>query len=58
MKYTVEIQEILVKTVEVEASTAADAEDKIRARYKSGDITLDADDFFSSSVNATTTANR
>lgn len=43
-KYLVEITETLQKQIEVEASSASEAEIKIHALYKQGDIVLSADD--------------
>jgi hypothetical protein len=44
MKYEVEITETLQRVVEVEASSAEDAERQIRATYRAGAIVLNAED--------------
>ncbi len=44
MKYEVEITETLQRIVEIEAASAEDAERKVRAAYRAGDIVLDAED--------------
>ena len=43
-KHIVEITETLQRSVEVKAASAEDAERKIRAAYRAGDIVLDAED--------------
>lgn len=45
MKYKVEIEEILRRTVEVEALSQDDAEMQVRQLYRDCKIILDADDF-------------
>jgi hypothetical protein len=45
MKYKVEIEETLLRTVEIEAESAADAETKVRQLYRNEEIVLSADDF-------------
>ena len=45
MKYKVEIEEILRRTVEVEAASQDDAERQVRQLYRDCQIVLDADDF-------------
>ena len=44
MKYNVEISETLARTLEVEASSAEEAESKVREMYRSGAIVLSAED--------------
>ncbi len=45
MKYDVCVQEILSKTITVEADTNTDACSMIREKVKNGEIVLSADDF-------------
>ena len=45
MKYKVEIKETLVREVEIEAESKADAEQKIEDKWKNEEIVLSADDF-------------
>ena len=45
MKYKVEIEEILRRTVEIEAASEVDAEMQVRQLYRDCKIVLDADDF-------------
>lgn len=45
MKYKVEIKETLVREVEIEAESRADAEQKIEDKWKNEEIVLSADDF-------------
>ncbi len=44
MKYNVTIQEILERTVEVEADSKQEAESIVREKYRHSDIVLDAGD--------------
>ena len=45
MKYKVEIEEIVRRTVEIEAASEVDAEMQVRQLYRDCKIVLDADDF-------------
>ena len=45
MKYKVEIEEILRRTIEVEAASKDEAEDKVQQLYRDCEIVLTADDF-------------
>lgn len=45
MLYTIKIIETLVREVEIEAPTSAEAMYKVRDAYKSCEIALDAGDF-------------
>ena len=45
MKYKVEIKETLVREVEIEAESRADAEQKIEDKWKNEEIVLSSDDF-------------
>ena len=45
MKYKVEIEEILRRTIEIEAESPSEAEDKVKVLYRACDIVLDAGDF-------------
>ena len=45
MKYKVNVEELLSRTVEVEADSENEAEDKVREMYMNEDIVLDASDF-------------
>lgn len=49
MRYIVEVQEILVKRVEVDAADASAAVDMVRQMYNRGEIVLSADDFLTKS---------
>lgn len=44
MKYRIDIKEILLKTIEVEADNHFEAIEKVKKKYNNGDITLDASD--------------
>lgn len=44
-KFTVVITEILERKVEVEASTASEAEEIVRRKYYAQEIVLDSSDF-------------
>lgn len=44
MKYTVTIEELLVREVEVEAESPKEAFEKVENQYKNSDIVLTADD--------------
>lgn len=50
MKYTVRVQETLVRHFVVEAENSEDAESQIQQAYDNGWITLDYDNFDESSV--------
>lgn len=50
MKYTVKVQETLVRHFVVEAENSEDAEYQIQQAYDNGWINLDFDDFDESSV--------
>ena len=43
--FKIEIQEILARTITVEATSETDALEKVETLYKSEQIVLDADDF-------------
>lgn len=45
MKYTVRIEEVLVKEIEVEATTQYEARCKVEDMYDAGEVVLDSDDF-------------
>lgn len=45
MKYTVEINETLTRSVVVEAESASEAQDVARGLWSDGTIVVDADDF-------------
>ena len=45
MKYTIEIEEILRKTVEIEANSITEAEAKAKQLYNKSEIILDSNDF-------------
>lgn len=45
MKYTITIEELLSKQIEVEADNFREAFEKVETQYKNGDIVLTADDF-------------
>lgn len=49
MKYIVEVQEILIKSVEVDAADDESAVDMVRQMYNRGEIVLTSDDFFTKS---------
>lgn len=44
MKYRIDIKEILLKTIEVEADNHFEAIEKVKNKYNNGDIMLDASD--------------
>lgn len=44
MKYRIDIKEILLKTIEVEADNHFEAIEKVKKKYNNGDIMLDASD--------------
>ncbi len=44
MKYKIDIKEILLKTIEIEADNHFEAIEKIKKKYNDGDIVLDASD--------------
>ena len=43
--YKIEIQETLSRIIEIEASSAEEAIDKVRAMYRAEEIVLDGDDY-------------
>lgn len=45
MKYIVEIEEILRKTIEIEANSPTEAEIKVKQLYRYSEIVLDSNDF-------------
>ena len=45
MKYIVEIEEILRKTIEIEANTPTEAEIKAKQLYRNSEIILNSNDF-------------
>lgn len=45
VKYTINIEEILSRIVEVEADSEEEAENKVREQYRNEDIVLDSSDF-------------
>lgn len=45
MKYKVRIEEVLCKTIELEADNVSDAESKVRKLYRECEIVLGAEDF-------------
>ena len=45
MKYKVEIEEILNRVVDIEASSPIEAEQKVRQLYRDCEIVVTADDF-------------
>ena len=45
MKYIVEIEEILRKTIEIEANSPTEAEIKVKQLYRNSEIVLDSNDF-------------
>lgn len=49
MKRIVEVQEILIKQVEVDATDDESAVDMVRQMYNRGEIVLTSDDFFTKS---------
>lgn len=46
MKYRIDIKEILLKTIEVEADNHFEAIGKVKKKYNNGDIVLDTSDHF------------
>lgn len=45
-EYEVTIREILQRKVRQRASSEEEAQDMVKARYRAGEIVLEADDFF------------
>ena len=45
MKYIVEIEEILRKTIEIEANSPTEAEIKAKQLYRNSEIVLDSNNF-------------
>lgn len=45
MKYTIEIEEVLRRSVSVEAANEAEARKVVEGMYRDGEIVLDAEDF-------------
>lgn len=50
MNYIIQVSELLVTRLEIEAETSAEAVQKIKDKYYDGDITLEADDYVDGSV--------
>ena len=48
--YKIEIQELLSRIIEIEAPSAEEAIDKVRAMYKAEEIVLDWDDYVASEI--------
>lgn len=48
--YKIEVQEILSRTIEIEASTAKSAREKVEEMYGNQEIILDGDDFKEKSI--------
>ena len=48
--YKIEIQELLSKVIEIEASSAEEAIDKAREMYRAEEIVLDADDWVGTEI--------
>ena len=48
--YKIEIQELLSRIIEIEAPSAEEAIDKVRAMYKAEEIMLDWDDFVATEI--------
>lgn len=46
MKYTIEVEEVLRRRVEVEAENEDKAVEIVRAKYDACEVVLGADDFF------------
>lgn len=45
MKYTIEIEEVLRRSVSVEAENEAEARKAVENMYRNGEVVLDAEDF-------------
>lgn len=45
MKFKVEIKEVLIRTIEVEAASKSKAEAKVEKMWKNSEVVLDSDDF-------------
>ena len=45
MTYNITVEEMLSRTIAIEADSAEEAEDKVRDSYRSGELVLGADDF-------------
>lgn len=45
MKYTIEIEEVLRRSVSVEAANEAEARKVVEGMYRDGEVVLDAADF-------------
>ena len=50
MRYKIEIQELLSRVVEIEASSAEEAIDKAREMYRAEEIVLDGDDWVETEI--------
>ena len=45
MKYTIEVEETLSKTIEIDAKSESEALEKANKQYKNADIILSGDDY-------------
>ena len=45
MKYTIEVEETLSKTIEIDAKSESEARGKANKQYKNADIILSGDDY-------------
>ncbi|HUH73333.1 MAG TPA: DpnD/PcfM family protein [Chitinophagales bacterium] len=48
--YKIEIQELLSRIIEIEASSAKEAIDKVKAMYRNEEIVLDGDDYVATEI--------
>ena len=48
--YKIEIQELLSRIIEIEAPSAEEAIDKVRAMYKAEEIVLDSGDYVGTEI--------
>lgn len=48
--YKIEIQELLSRVIEIEASSAEEAIDKAREMYRAEEIVLDGDDYVDTEI--------
>lgn len=48
--YKIEVQEILLRTIEIESSTAKSAREKVEEMYRNQEIVLDGNDFKGESI--------
>lgn len=53
MKYAIKVEEILSRTVIIDAESESDALDKVQNIYTNGGIVLDYDDFFDGNIIST-----